>query len=174
MRTVEEVGEKEAGELEVPRDERRGNEHDDRVRRQIIDEHVAVQIERRRGMHRVVPVGGNGDRRRRYVRLRRQSGISETLRCIGGKRVTYRRSFLLCLLRHHVDVLIVSHHGYRRCMHRRDVFENSVVVCPTASRAVVTDALVVLGRNPPRVLRKIDSGSEWLMGEVGRRPLELP
>ena len=63
VRAVEEVGEYEAGELEEPRYERRGHKHEDRARRQVVDEHVAVQIERRRGMDGVVPVGGGSVRR---------------------------------------------------------------------------------------------------------------
>jgi hypothetical protein len=83
VRAVQEVGEYEAGELEEPRDERRGHEHDDRARWQVVDEHVAVQIERRWGMHRVVPVGRSSVQRRRHVRLRRRGGgISDRLRCI--------------------------------------------------------------------------------------------
>ena len=66
---MQEVCEYEAGELEEPRDERRGHEHDERARWQVIDEHIAVQIERRRRMHRVFPVGRSGVRRRCYIRL---------------------------------------------------------------------------------------------------------
>ena len=69
VRAVEKVGEYEAGELEEPRDEGRGHEHDDGARWQIVDEHVAVPIERRWGVDRVVPVRGSGVRRRRQVRL---------------------------------------------------------------------------------------------------------
>jgi len=141
VRAVQKVGQYEAGQLEEPRDERREHERGDRARGQLVDKHVPIEVEPRWRMNRVVPVGRRGVRRRGHVGLGQHERGS---RCIGVKGVTYRRSLLLRLFRHHVDVAAVSHDGYRWRGLRRYVCEDTVVVGPAASGAIVADALMGL------------------------------
>ena len=81
--------------------------------------------------------------------------------------VTYRWGFLLCLLRYHVDVPIVSHHGYRWGRLRRYVCENAVVVRSATSWAIVavTDALVVLREQ--RAERSAENRLGWCANDGG-------
>lgn len=69
VRAMQEIREYEAGQLEEPRDEGGEHEYEDRAGGQLVDDHVAVHVQPRRGVHDGFPVGGRCICRRRHVGL---------------------------------------------------------------------------------------------------------
>jgi len=183
VRAVQEIREYEAGQLEEPRDEGGEHECEDRAGGQLVNDHVAVHVQPRRGVHDGFPVGGRCICRRRHVGLetattergQKQNQVSRKARRLifalwpragkGERTRTYGGRFLLRLLWDDMDVPALDPYRYGRRGFRRHVREDAIVVgAPTPRTAIAGNGLVRLRKKcterpaKDRPLRRADDG----------------